>query len=269
MLQRIVVFNWMWIIVLYGAAICQMLEYPITISDGVNTGEVVIGVHPDGSDDFDPGLDLLSPPPPPSGVFDARLRVNFVDLVKDIRESTTAEKEFCLLYQAQTGRTITLIWDPALAASLGSMVLTDKFGGDQFMLDMTMNSTLEVGNDPAILDGVRIALIPDFTVGIPTEETDAGDQPEHWQLRQNFPNPFNGVTGISYTVPQAGWVEVSIFNAAGQHVRTLIAAIHQKGQYHLQWDGRSNNGEVVTTGVYVYRLFANGFSGSKRLVFIK
>ncbi len=269
MLQWIGFTTWMLVSVLYSVAICQMFEFPITVSDGVDSKQMAIGVHPDGSEDFDPGLDLLAPPPPPSGTFDARLRINFQDFLTDIRENTMAEKGFCLLYQTAPGRTITLSWDPAFAASLGSFVITDKFGGDQFTLDMTTTGMLEVGNDPAIIDGVRIGLTPDIPVGIPTDVMHSAEKPDRWRLKQNYPNPFNGFTGISYSVPHSSWIEVSIFTTGGQKVKTLVTGNHQKGLYHLLWDGTGEKGEVLTSGVYVYRLFSPAFSDAKRMVFIK
>jgi hypothetical protein len=80
----------------------------------------------------------------------------------------------------------------------------------------------------------------------------ASPLPTSVQLGQNFPNPFNPETTIPVRVAVAGKVRVEIYNAAGQHVRTLVEAV-LPGETHLTWDGRDAAGRAVSSGTYLYR----------------
>jgi len=78
--------------------------------------------------------------------------------------------------------------------------------------------------------------------------------PESYALYQNYPNPFNPSTKIIFAIPEAGRVVLKIYNSAGQEVKTLLDAERTAGQYEAAWDGRSNTGGMVSSGIYFYRL---------------
>ncbi|MBI5473375.1 MAG: DUF3160 domain-containing protein [Ignavibacteriae bacterium] len=91
-------------------------------------------------------------------------------------------------------------------------------------------------------------------------------------LYQNYPNPFNPSTLIAFTIPAAyanASVELSIFNVQGELVQTLVKSSVPAGNYIARWDGRNASGNVVASGVYLYRLEANGFAGTKKLILIR
>ncbi len=96
-----------------------------------------------------------------------------------------------------------------------------------------------------------------------------------YQLQQNYPNPFNPSTVIKFALPQAGRVQLHIYNSAGQLVRTLANNEMAQGWHELTWDGRDQNGQTVATGVYLYRLTAQDASGTmtfaetRRMTFVK
>ncbi|MCK6558065.1 right-handed parallel beta-helix repeat-containing protein [bacterium] len=83
-----------------------------------------------------------------------------------------------------------------------------------------------------------------------------------YELAQNYPNPFNPSTVIKFALPQAGRVQLHIYNSAGQLVRTLANNEMAQGWHELTWDGRDQNGQTVATGVYLYRLTAQDASGT-------
>jgi hypothetical protein len=90
-------------------------------------------------------------------------------------------------------------------------------------------------------------------------------------LDDNYPNPFNPTTTIKYSIASAGRVSLKVYNAAGQLVRTLVdeeQAPTAEG-FSVTWDGASNTGEKVASGVYFYRLTANEFSQTKKMVLLK
>nr|MBP6673465.1 T9SS type A sorting domain-containing protein [Bacteroidota bacterium] len=93
--------------------------------------------------------------------------------------------------------------------------------------------------------------------------------PLEYSLSQNFPNPFNPSTTISYSLSHSGVTTVEIFNILGQKIKTLINEFQPIGRYSVQWDGRDNNQGSVSSGVYYYRVRCNEFSSVKKMTFIK
>jgi flagellar hook assembly protein FlgD len=93
--------------------------------------------------------------------------------------------------------------------------------------------------------------------------------PTEFGLAQNFPNPFNPTTTITYQLPHASDVTLNIFNALGQHVRTLVNGVQEPGFYEQYWDGCDESGQQVSSGIYFYRLTAGEFSRTKRMVLMK
>ncbi|MCK4513421.1 right-handed parallel beta-helix repeat-containing protein, partial [bacterium] len=91
-------------------------------------------------------------------------------------------------------------------------------------------------------------------------------------LRPNTPNPFNPETRITYTVP-GDWSEcpvlLSVYDATGRLIRTLVSARQSAGTYDVTWDGRDADGRMVASGVYFYRLDLDGDSETKRMILLK
>jgi hypothetical protein len=88
-------------------------------------------------------------------------------------------------------------------------------------------------------------------------------------LGQNSPNPFNPTTTISFTLPAREQVTVSIYDANGRLVRTLLNESRDYGTHSVTWDGRDDAGSTVGSGVYFYRLSAGKYSESKKMVMLK
>jgi hypothetical protein len=89
------------------------------------------------------------------------------------------------------------------------------------------------------------------------------------RLSQNYPNPFNPSTTINYNIPTTGKVNLSVYNIKGQLVRTLVDENRQAGDHSVTWHGVDNNNNSVASGVYFYKLEANGTQEMKRMVLIK
>jgi len=88
-------------------------------------------------------------------------------------------------------------------------------------------------------------------------------------LNQNYPNPFNPSTEISFTLDEAADMNLSIFNMLGQKVRTLTSGSKPAGVYSLEWDGRDEMGQSVSTGVYLYTLSNGSTSITKKMALMK
>jgi len=94
-------------------------------------------------------------------------------------------------------------------------------------------------------------------------------QPQSVSILQNFPNPFNARTNISYKVNLPCHVTMNIYDATGKMVRELMANRFQTpGQYRIQWDGRSGEGNRVSSGVYVCRIQAGKIRYSIKMVLL-
>lgn len=94
--------------------------------------------------------------------------------------------------------------------------------------------------------------------------------PMAFSLSQNYPNPFNPSTTIAFAVPRRTPVSLSVYNAAGQLVRTVVdAETYDPGRYEVRWDGRNGRGHDVNSGVYFYRLHAEGFDQTRRMVLLR
>ncbi len=100
-------------------------------------------------------------------------------------------------------------------------------------------------------------------------KTADGSVPANFALKQNFPNPFNPTTTISYSLPVMSDVTLTIYNSLGQSVATYTEAAQAAGSYDLVWNGTNNFGQQVSTGVYFYKLSAGKYSSVKKMIFMK
>jgi hypothetical protein len=93
--------------------------------------------------------------------------------------------------------------------------------------------------------------------------------PDRFLLSQNYPNPFNPVTEIKYTLPKDCHVELVIYNALGQKVKTLVNQFQNAGYQMVQWNSRDDRDNRVASGIYFYRIQADEFKQVKKMVMIK
>ena len=93
--------------------------------------------------------------------------------------------------------------------------------------------------------------------------------PSNNYLFQNYPNPFNLSTTINYQVNKTGIVILRIYNILGKLVRTLVNREENPGYNYIKWDGKNDNNQIVTSGIYFYKLQAGTFMQSKKLILLK
>lgn len=93
--------------------------------------------------------------------------------------------------------------------------------------------------------------------------------PARFALHRNFPNPFNPTTTIRYDLPEASRVVLRVYNIIGQEVRTLVCRHESAGYKSVQWDGKNQRGNSVTTGVYFIRLEAGSYLKTIKVMMIK
>ena len=103
----------------------------------------------------------------------------------------------------------------------------------------------------------------------PTAVTVDEAVPAAASLRQNWPNPFNSVTTIEWTLPTAGTLDLMIYDILGRPVRTLACGPHAAGAHRVTWDGLDESGAPVASGVYFCRLTAPGLRLTRRIALVK
>lgn len=89
------------------------------------------------------------------------------------------------------------------------------------------------------------------------------------QLEQNFPNPFNPETNISFSLPSSDKVEISIYNIKGQKVKTLCNLKMESGKHTLLWNGKDDKGNSVAAGIYFYQLNTNKLKITHKMLLLK
>ena len=90
------------------------------------------------------------------------------------------------------------------------------------------------------------------------EEAETESVPSGFSLLPNYPNPFNPETTLVFSVPTSANVELTVYDGAGQKVRTLLKGWSTEGDRVIRWDGRDDSGEEMSSGVYVGHLRVEG-----------
>jgi len=118
-------------------------------------------------------------------------------------------------------------------------------------------------------------VLTDFTF-VPEGWTDVPDVPDESpqhsdliRLLQARPNPFNPTTTIGYSLTVNATVELDVYDVAGRRVRALVSGMTPAGDHEVVWDGRNDDGEIVASGVYHYRLRTGEVHESRRMVLLK
>jgi hypothetical protein len=90
------------------------------------------------------------------------------------------------------------------------------------------------------------------------------NSPKQFTLKQNYPNPFNPTTTINYSVPKTSVVTIKVYDLVGHDVMTLVNQVKTAGNYNAYVDGKD-----LSSGIYIYRLTADGYTDSKKMILIK
>ena len=130
------------------------------------------------------------------------------------------------------------------------------------------SETVYVGIE-CVSNDAFIFFIDDVTVTGGDDANDPGMPVVATALHGNYPNPFNPETTITYSVKDAGPISIEIYNAKGQLVKTLVNEHKASGNYSIVWNGRDNNNQAVSSGIYFYKMQAGKYSSTKKMVLMK
>ncbi|NIW45011.1 MAG: T9SS type A sorting domain-containing protein, partial [Gammaproteobacteria bacterium] len=93
--------------------------------------------------------------------------------------------------------------------------------------------------------------------------------PQSYELYQNHPNPFNPETEIRFYLPEPNHVSIRIYNIRGEEIRSLVDSPYTPGSHKIRWDGKDNNGNPVSSGIYLYQLQTNTFSQVRKMSLLR
>jgi len=93
--------------------------------------------------------------------------------------------------------------------------------------------------------------------------------PTEFALSQNFPNPFNPTTSISYSLPENSDLSINIYSLTGQKIIELVEGHVKAGIHTVTWNGMNHVGVPVSSGVYIYMLQSDSFTAVKKMILIK
>jgi hypothetical protein len=217
--------------------------------------------------------DRMDPPPVAGGLslrFDNRDWSRHAGAYSvDVRASGESGYVWAMaLETGKGGEEVALSWSqhPALPNGWQGF-LFDLSDGTSIRLDAMSGTRVKT---PAETPGVRrFKLVVGSREFVESQSEGIPLEPVAFGLSQNYPNPFNPVTAIRYGIPKNGNAELAVFNTLGQRVRVLVDGPQTTGFHTLQWDGRSDEGIPLPTGMYIVRLRTDAATASRKMILLK
>jgi parallel beta-helix repeat protein len=177
-----------------------------------------------------------------------------------------------------------------LTSAVGEMNLASNFSKGEARIALAGSKYIDIDGDAILLtfdiskdirgyssSSIRFERVllneQDFTLLATSNNTKIEGKPIQYVLNQNYPNPFNPSTKIQYQVPDdIAHVKIVVYSSLGEVVSTIVNRDHSAGMFEVVWDGTNDAGEKVGSGVYFYRITANGekeFTSIKKMLLVK
>jgi len=212
----------------------------ITISDGINKSQSLYfgsGELRGITSNF-----FKLPPKPPSGSFDVRFGSGkMLECFADVEKS-----EYPIYIQTESSP-IKICWNMKQEETR-KFVIRDE-SGKIYPLDK---------NGSFVLNGEA------SEIRVLTLASELPQIPKDFVLQQNYPNPFNPTTKLKYGLPNAGYVNIIIYNILGNEVATLVDGMKEAGFYTVEF-GASN----LPSGLYFYRMKSEKFTAVKKMILMR
>ena len=109
----------------------------------------------------------------------------------------------------------------------------------------------------------------EFNLGALSSDEENLGFPTAFSVNQNFPNPFNPVTTLEYSIPENMVVQVTIYDNMGRLVKNLFNASQRAGTNRIQWNATDNMNQPVPTGMYIYRIQAGDQVETNKMIYLK
>jgi hypothetical protein len=183
------------------------------------------------------------PPVPPAGAFDARfVTSDGGSMVRTHAAKVDGAVEYAVAIQADA-YPLTISWNVQKGTAVYQ--IADLFGASK---EMSGAGSWTISNNE--VNGLVIRLVGD------------GQLPATFGLNQNYPNPFNPSTTIKFSLPIDSRMTLDIFNTLGQRVRSLVNDNVAAGYHEVEWNGTTNAGAQLASGVYFVQMSAKGVNGA-------
>jgi hypothetical protein len=161
-----------------------------------------------------------------------------------------------------------------------SQARTQQYGitGESFVSGVSEAVSNEFGVSGVLAEPIVVTAVS-FDYGInpllivveeQTGTDPADDMPPTYFLANNYPNPFNPVTTITYSIDRSSHVTLRIYDVSGRLVRTLVNEMQEPGRrYTVTWDGRNSFGRNVSSGIYFCRLTTEARTSTRKMVLMR
>ena len=126
-------------------------------------------------------------------------------------------------------------------------VSTSQFMEDEYKRYVGAEGTVVVGTDDGLISHIPVS----------------------FNISQNYPNPFNPLTTLSYDLPENGHVGITIFDIAGERVKTLVNTYQLAGSRSTQWNATNDAGTPVSGGLYFYTIRTGGLKQTRKMLLLK
>ena len=201
----------------------------------------------------------------------------YTDSVVFVWESSADPDSDAVMYRAKFGHIVysgetlldTVKHDSTMAET-SIVVFYEDFnedlndlGGDNSVLKW--NVAAIAGSDTVLSDnGPRFVLVDGTSLSVDEEFI-----PTEFALHQNYPNPFNPVTTLNYGLPEQSMVVMTVYDLMGREVTPLVNQVQKAGYHTIRWNGTDQSGQVVSAGLYIYRITAGDYSVARKMILLK
>jgi len=194
--------------------------------------------------------------------------VNVMDVVSIVQIILNPKFAFSGAQTTMNGKVLTVSGD--VGALQADQILLSKLKGQDQKVEA--NGTTVIFNLNGRLETEQ------FEFASETEEIIVADsrgmeveilKANGFQLLENYPNPFNPETAISYQLPVSSEVLLQVYDVQGKLVQTLINDVQNAGNYSVRWNGLASDGRFATSGIYIAKLQANEFQASVKMLLTK
>jgi len=139
---------------------------------------------------------------------------------------------------------------------IGYLVTVNSIDMLKFLNDQDFDQQL-AGSDTSMNHMVKV-------IGASSIEERLSDVPSEFELSQNYPNPFNPSTSFTYSLKQSGDVQISIYDAVGKEVKSIVNGFREAGSYQVTFEAQN-----FASGIYYYRIITSDFIQTNKMILLK
>ena len=133
-------------------------------------------------------------------------------------------------------------------------------------ISMMANTVEDPNHDPNLYSEIDVSSCDEGEIlKVPNINVPANN----FTLKDNYPNPFNPLTTISYELLADEIVNIVIYDLIGKKIKTLVSGFQTAGSKNVNWSATNNQGQPVSAGVYLYSIFYDDYRQTKKMILLK